>query len=80
MAATCRRRGRWIGKGRSAIDWNASLLQPVIKDVASPWDEFDKGVKTACAYASEQFTALLDGISKDITCRLRDEFSKGKPH
>ena len=66
LAAKCRRYGAWEPHGKLYHSWNADLLDPVIKDLSNPWQDFDTEVMGCNEKLATKLEALLDGVREEL--------------
>ncbi|MCJ1377163.1 hypothetical protein MMC17_000255 [Xylographa soralifera] len=69
-AAWCRNQGDYHKKVQGRTPWNATLLEPVMKDLYKFWTLFDTTAKDASARCLSSLNNLLDTVVVDIKGRI----------
>ncbi|KAL8829118.1 MAG: hypothetical protein Q9170_006308 [Blastenia crenularia] len=65
--AWCNHRGHHSTRKYPNWDWNLEFLQPVLKDVQTPWQTFDKSCDDASQHCFVALAKLLDGIREGLS-------------
>ena len=66
FGAWCRKNGAHTTKKQAYRNWNAELLEPVVREVPEIWKLFDENVdrtKESCSLALE---AMLDNVRNNL--------------
>ncbi|MCJ1433884.1 hypothetical protein MMC27_003249 [Xylographa pallens] len=67
-AAWCRNQGDYHKKVEGRTPWNATLLEPVMKDLYKFWTDFDTTAKDA----SEKFLSSLNNLLDTVVADIKD--------
>ena len=66
FGAWCRRNGAHTTKKQAYRNWNAELLEPVVREVPGIWNLFDENVERTKGSCFLALGALLDNVRNNL--------------